>query len=361
MRKYHCTRAGLISSCLLMLVYGSVQFIGCDEAPFAPKDDDPPKDYRIYYSHWLDEGWVFWYKPIAGEFDSAAIPWDTTKDWFFTAKGPTVSHDGRLLYQPLAPKVSVFNTETWELVTELPYYVWSEPIVTSPGGQYVALPGDTLRILRTSDYSVVYTDPQRTVGGHFPISDERYYYAAGETIHVIDLNDPDSGSTSVTLTGGHVYRILTTPDESKWILYANLGSSVSAFAVYDVDRDLVIFSHPHWPGTGDIAITPDGKRAFFTNPGNLGSMPGDCQIMVFDVESNQIDRIISTYQYFDRARVPCLTIRSMVVTPDGQSLIGLDVRQLPSSFIRCDLREERMVDWFLTGKDFSRMSIRYTQ
>lgn len=345
---------------LILALVISFTFCGCDEAPFEPIDDPPPKDYRIYYSHWLDEGWVFWYKPIADEFDSAAIPWDTTKDWLFTAKGPTVSHDGRLLYQPLAPKVSVFDTETWELVTELPYKVWSEPIVASPGGQYVALPGDTLRILRTSDYSTVYTDPQRTVGGHFPASEERYYYAAGETIHVIDLDDPYQGSTSVHLSGGRVYRILTTPDESKWILYATLGSYSSSFAVFDVDADSLIFAHPHSPGDGDIAITPDGKQAFFTNPGNLGSMPGDFQITVFSVESNQIDRVISTMQYFDTTKSPYLQIRSLIVTPDGRSLIGLEEFSLPS-FLRYDLQEERFVNWMLIRKGVDRISIRHTQ
>jgi hypothetical protein len=228
--------------------------------------------------------------------------------------------------------------------------------VASPGGQYVALPGDSLRILRTTDYSLVYTFPQRTYGGHFGLSEDRYYYAFDGVVNVIELSDPYGAPRVVFTNEGYLSRVLTTPDESKWIMYGTLNMYQSIFLVYDAEKDSVIFSYPHTPGHGDIALSRDGKLAFFTNPGNLTGALGDSHITVFDVEANRIDRMIPTFQYEITTQPPDLWMRSMIVTPDNRWLIALEEFTTPS-FFRYDLKEEREVSWRLIRKGIEKMSI----
>ena len=237
---------------------------GCDDNPTKPKPPSGPKDYPVYfYNEW--DSILFAFHPTTRELDSLVI------DFPDHDRGVTVSADGRLLYFSQDEAVSVVTTDSLHLVEELPY---GGPAAISPDDGLLAIMGQDFYILRTTDWSVVFSDTARLHYGVFS-SDSRIFYVGrvddGEFFNCItwlrplDLN-PLLGCYAVP---GIPLKILPMSHDSRLLAYL-----LHRFVVYDTLLDSILFEADIWPGQGSLAMTPDGQFAFFSNPTTPQGEPG---------------------------------------------------------------------------------------
>ena len=296
----------------IMLLYA----LACNsDKPTEPKPEEE-KDYRVWFTNVGNRYVLYSYQPSLGEIDSTEIPW--------SIGGLTASADGSQLYISGEQSVTVIDSDSHELVAELPYDP-RRSVAVSPDGQYVAIPGDSLWILRTADYTLVYLDTLETGTGRFS-ADSRYYYTVASHVRKYGPLDGTVQVTTKVFDETGVRQVIPTPDESKWLIYARLYPLYTwAFIVYEPASDSVIFMEILAPGAGYVAMTPDGQYAFYGNPGTISFGPrptGDFR--VFDVQANAIDRIVSTEGFIDSLTPYLYPVGEMVLTPDGKWLVGID-------------------------------------
>jgi hypothetical protein len=223
----------------------------------------------------------------------------------------------------------VVDTDSFSLITELPYKPRLWPAV-SPNNEYLAITGDDLHILRTSDYSLLFSDTDITDFGKFSSDSRDFYCAAGWSsvssglVYKVDLSDGSFPVERHPFDDGGVVHVVPSIDETKWFLYLNVPSIwTCAFQVYDVAMDTVIFREVLVPGAGDVAITPDGHTAFYTNPGRSITDPiAPPGFTIFDVDANMIDTVVEDIEFFTGSTWMA-SPNQIVVTPDGRWLVIL--------------------------------------
>ena len=320
-----------LASCAVVIV------ITCDK-PFEPVE---PKDYPFYTANLNPTSQLFVFHPISNKVDSVEIPG-------YAYPGLTVSADGKLLYIAQGTSVVVVETDSFNYVTEL-MYPQEYPVEVSPDNRLIALTGDDLYVLRTSDYSLVFSDTSETIYGNFS-SDSRDFYCSSRIsqdsaylVYNVDLSDSLFPITRKSFAGRSVVHVVPSIDETKWFLYSNVALWTSAFEVYDAINDTIIFTDILVPGSGSIAMTPDGRYVFYTSPGGTGTdPPPDNSFTIFDVGANQIDTIIKDRDFFSDSgwvRPPSI----VSVSPDGKWLGMLGGQGIYGSFYLYDIEKKKLV------------------
>ena len=328
---------GAILSCFLM-------GFSCDK----PVEPVEPKDYPVYITD-VNRSVLFTYYPKTLQIDSVAIPWRAEE-------GITVSADGSRLYLATNSNVTVIDSKSHSLIAELPYRPHT-PVAVSPDNQLVAITGDDLTILRTSDYSVVFSDTDKTENGCFSADGKRFYCAAGWStntvgvVYKVDLSDSLFAVDRLPIADGGVIHVVPSFDETKLFLYLNVPGTY-AFEVYDVMLDSIIFREFLVPGAGEIAVMLDGRYVVYTNPGVSGTGPPSTgTFKIFDVVANEILAEVSAYDYVDSlpALIPPYT---MAVSPEGRWLVLLGGIQLAQQAIYLyDFERQELVDYKYLGRN----------
>lgn len=296
---------------------------GCDQRTVAPKPDpEPPKDYITYFCNVGEPFQLFQYHAVTRQVDSTPISWSPVY-------GITVSADGTRLYGVEPDRIVVAEINSLSIVAELPYSP-RRPVVVSPNGEYIAILGDSLCILLTSDYSVCFNRTGSFGGGAFS-ADSRSFYVPADWDAVsrgqvckLDLSDSTIPITHYAFEDGGVVQVIPSNDETKLFLYMTVGMWTGAYEVYDVVEDSVTFREFLVPGAGRVATTPDGKFVFYNNPGanGVGPLEWPPRFTVFDIGSTDIHRVVSDSTFFaDSGWVA--HPNSMAVTPDNRWLVML--------------------------------------
>jgi hypothetical protein len=224
--------------------------------------------------------------------------------------------------------------DSFTVVTQLPY---GAPISVSPDGQMIAVWGEGLYILRTSDYSEVFYDTTTlgAGGGVFSSNSHRFYCApSAGGVYILDLSIPSFPVTRITPPFGAVGDLAPSLDEFKLFLYLQRPQVLKygAFAVYDLTTDSLIFSDTLRPGYGELESTPDGRYVFYTNPGTMLTPPGPPWVTVYDVEKNEIHTRISTAGILDEPYEYGMPLGEICITPDGRWLVALPAKSFPFVF-----------------------------
>ncbi len=325
--------ATAVASCAIVLL------IGCDNDK--PTGSVKPKEYPFYISNTYPRELQIFH-PTTHKIDSISIPWDPYP-------GVTVSADGQRLYIAQGNSVVVVDADSLTLVTEL-FYLPEQPVIVSPDNRLIAITGNDLSILRTVDYSLVFSDSAVTGNGSFTSDSKNFYYSSrtsmdtGYFMNKVNLSDSLFPVTRKAIPGNGVGQVVPSVDETKWFLYRSVALWTYAFEVYDVINDSIIFREILAPGAGSIAISPDGKFAFYTNPGsNAIVLPQpDYSFTIFDIYTNSIDTVIKAPEYFSDTGwggPPNL----LSVSPDGKTLGILGGNLANIAFYVFDIERKELI------------------
>jgi len=341
------------ASLLLVAAIGLSLFLdGCEcDKPVEPK---PLTDYPVYFCDPEGTPELFVYHPLTQQVDSIEIPWRPRE-------GITVSADGKRLYLAQRACLVVVDTDSLNLIAELPYRP-DDPVGVSPDNQLVAMANNGLHILNAEDHSVVFQDTTPVIHCVFS-ADSKTLYCAGKGsnfVYKVDLSDATYPVSRKEFGDGMITYIVPSPDECKWFLYWSLGTWTSAFEVYDVLNDSIIFREGLTPGYGQIAISPDGKYAFYTNPGRSATdPPAPPAFTVFDIESNAIDTVVSDIDFFSDSTWVAHP-NWLAVTPDSRWLAILGGSLALRVLYLYDIQKGQLVhreDWGGSGHVFSNVSV----
>jgi hypothetical protein len=271
--------------------------------------------------------------------------------------GMCVSADGKRLYLIEQASIIVVDTDSLSPITELPYLGY---VAVSPNNQLVAISNhidQCLYILRTSDYSPVFTDTAFLRNLQFSIDSRRCFGTdvfgsdSGAFAYEVDLSEEPPAVRRRPLPGGGIVKLIPSIDETKWFIYRLVGLYVWSFEVYDVERDSVIFAQYLAPGAGFIEITPNGQYAFYGNPGTIMvGPPPPSTFTIFDIEDNDIYQEVSTRFFIDSVTPWYFPVGQMAVTPDGRWLIALGANA-PQQLLLYDIAHKRFVDYAYPGLD----------
>ncbi len=310
-----------VSSCAAVLIVTALLgVVGCGgDSPVEPAQ---PKDYVVWCSDGSGQGKYYGYHLLTGRMDSFSVAVQPTY-------GMTVSADGKRLYVPTttgSPGTAVIDIEQQTIIETVPasLYSPSHGQVFSPDGRYVAFQGDDLYILSYPDHNVVYHDTAYVWMGWFT-PDSRKFYAAGyntNQVLVVDMATLEA-TTWDNFLPYSVRHVRQTVDDDRWLVYLNIPQGAGAFGVVDHSRDSLLFFEFLAPGSGMIASTPDGRYAFYDNPGGeVDDIPPTPEFRVFDALRGQIDRLISTVGVVDGIEPANAPIGYLYVTPDGNWLFA---------------------------------------
>jgi DNA-binding beta-propeller fold protein YncE len=337
-------KAKALAVLALVAVVGGVWVYsgGCDRPkPNEPVEPDEPKDYIVYtsddYSHT-----VFGYHTLTRQVDSMYTP-------FSLRHGVTVSADGKRLFISSDDPVVVVDTDSLGFITEL---CCSGHVAVSPDNRYLALQWDTLRILDTRDYSLVFMDTIPVGGGVFTATGNTFYAVRENRpdfesyLYKLDLAVSDPMPVVQVFEDANVQRVVPTPDEKKLLLLVYGPLFPIAFAVYDIAADSIVHEHGVYGGTHYIAVTPDGRYAFHGNPSGSPDGYGRSEIVVFDIPANRVDRVVRTDFFIDSVTPPIFEVGSMAITPDGRWLAALTA-PAPYALLLFDIQQMSPVDYWI--------------
>ena len=287
---------------------------GCGDKPTEPRSGEP-RNYPVYTRGASGVYSMFVFYPETRLLD-------TIDDPYLKAEGLTVSADGRLIYLAFRDSVVVLDTDSLGIQAVLPFGA-AAGVAVSPDNRLIAFQGFGLAILRTTDYSLVYTDTDWVEDGVFSADSRTFYGVGGSEYDGIGYVYKVCGlpsSPHVTrkrLPGTSIYFIIPTPDESKLLAHQRYF-----FQVYDARTDSILFEDAYWPGVGYLAMTPNGRLAFYTNPSTPWWEKGTTHVTVFDIEANRILTTMGTDAFLDTLEPLTFGVGRMVVTPDMRWLVA---------------------------------------
>jgi len=311
--------AGMLALCLY--------FAGCDDNPIEPK---PAKDYPAYFLDCYHEeaNWYFVYHPTTNTVDSFWLPYRLP---------PFISADGQKMYVTAGTPTDhtdVLNLDSMAVIDQFPYL---GTISFSPDNRLLAVSGDSLVILNTSGYSVVFQDTTSMYHGAFSSNSKRFYGAprAGG-VYILDLSDPSFSVKRLSVPFGAVRHVAPSIDETKLFLYLQRPwfYHFGVFAVYDMVADSLIFSDTLWSGCGELEPTPDGRYVFYTNPGDSYGFGGSPWLTIYDIQQNAILSTISTVGILEYPYEYGIPLSEICISPDGKWLTAIGYRFVLSLDIR---------------------------
>jgi WD40 repeat protein len=310
-------------------------WLNCSERPTSPVPAELV-DYSCYCADLYDPV-AYRYRVLSGALDTIDLP-------FLAERGMTVSPDGSTLYVAGHDAVAAVDVATEEFTT-----VWNgfagHGVTVSPNGKYLAVQGQDLRILDIESLSIVHSDTDETFLGVFSADSRRFYAPGGAVAQIYKVSLDGSGMVSRSSFPNRLYtRLRLSEDETKWFLW-DAEECAGHFEVLDLLADSIVFSRRYAPGNARLALSRDGRWAFFTNPGLILDIcdlsPNPLYtIEVYNVADNATATPISTKVTTDAGLPDSALIVDVVVTPDNRWLVGMSWR---GEFVTIDLDQMKVV------------------
>jgi hypothetical protein len=316
----------MLSVLVTALVVFSAVLYSCsrDDPPTGP---GPVKDYPVYFIDGDDLNRLCRYYPVENRLDTVVLPFEIRWDY-------ELSPDGDMLYVCALDNVYIVALSDTPHVVDYIAKRCAGGVAISNDGSLLALSGDNLEIVRTSDHSLVFSDTNRTSQGVFS-HDDKTFYAVGRVD--VEGYDPYPALYRVSLTDTTDIRktafldnpyprgprqIVPFRDDRMLAVYFESWYVGHSFEIYDQTEGDVVFSDIFLPGYGSITLDPIGRYAYYTNPGRIieGATPPS-EFYRFNVELMTRDKTISTSGAFEDPAFYWWPVGDVVATPDGRWLI----------------------------------------
>ncbi len=297
----------------------AVWLAGCDDDFVVPPVGPEPAHLYFFEGSYNDQ--IFLFDPVALSLDSFILPvlarWDIR-----------VSPDEKTLYVPNDEGLHVIDLASRQMTQTLPFLgFWR--VAVSPDGAFLAVLGDSLLVVRTSDYSIIYSDTNSAVWwdqGRFS-RDSKHFFCAklyysppgprayGSAFH-LDLRKRPYRTSERERPEGAVRMVVPSPRLDRWLLIIGGGR----FAVLDTLGDSLIYDETLPGPAGAVVVTPDGRRVVYSYPGNLGYPTQAHSFRIYDLCSNQRVMEVETWFVRSDSTVDFFQPSSIVFTSDGDHM-----------------------------------------
>jgi len=301
------------TAALALFVGVIVYFTGCGEDK-GTNPDAEPAEHLFYVGTRLDGN-----RSLIKTFsvEQRAFIDSFVVDSFEILYMSVIGDNDKLLLSSVDEGVRFYDINSKELVYSTGEYCCGEHV--SKNSEYYDAYTDRMLILNTENYSEIYQGGYHSVLGSFSFNSVYSLYTQSDSLIVYNIEgDSIEGSYQLTRNGStfRIYKIWPTVDMSKLFLIGNQGR-ILYFAVTDFGGDSVrVLQAPLRTAGEDAAVSPDGNYLYFVNtPYTDHEMPR-MKIDVYDVNTEQLVRSISTaeYDYFEPQEI--------ALTADGKYLLA---------------------------------------
>ena len=238
------------------------------------------------------------------------------------------------------------------MLADLPYRPIG-PVAVSPDNRLIAIMTDSLLVLHTDTYEIVFHHPSLVRQGAF--SDD------SRTLSCVTA-DPDNAVLAVALrpdtsiverilvAGGQPTKVIPAMNGQRLLVYLEEQPMISRLAVIDRLAGAEVYSERIFPGEGDVVSAANWDRAVYTNSGDPDRIEGSSSFKIFDIGANEpVEEILTRRTDVPPALRPC-PVGQVQITPDHRWLIGLSAAE-PQQLFLYDLDNERFADWRAFGDD----------
>lgn len=325
---------------LLLAGVGSL-LIGCDDGAGTAL---PSNDYTVYLWDDSSSPLLYRYHPLSHHIDSIHLPWKAVQ-------GISVAGDGRMLYVALDTGVLVVEADSFSPVTCLPYRPRG-PVAVSPDNQLVAILGDSLVVVRSSDYAVVFREATPVWSGAFA-DDSRILACAGDPssseILVVDLGSAEGVVERITLEEGSPQAAIPVMGGERILVYVKNEDLLYRLAVIDRLSSKEVYTEYIYPGSGYMAGAAGWDRAVYTNSGRPNNPEGSSSFKIFDIDANEPVAEVNTRRFIDDSVPEAFPVGPVVVTPDHRWLVALNA-PVANELLLYDLKNGEFTDWRQLGQ-----------
>jgi DNA-binding beta-propeller fold protein YncE len=136
------------------------------------------------------------------------------------------------------------------------------------------------------------------------------------------------------------------PDGKRlYFLGGDPNTIFSMFGCYDLETESILFTFPMYGTNGAVAVRPDGKEVYVTDPGGIfQDWPTPGTIFIFDADNGQYIDGISLFGYGTVPGIPAPG-DEVVFTPTGERAfvgVGREDKTL-GSILTVDTKERRVI------------------
>jgi len=210
----------------------------------------------------------------------------------------------------------------------------------------LAVIGEAFWLLDAHDYSLCYEDTVELMGGSFLRGSSLFLGESERHLHIVNTVDNTAMVREVGQSEPWSWDMAVTPDGRKLIQYLRFG-----FRVFDLFGDSTLFEEWFSPGEGFLAMTPNGRYAFYSNPSTpLGGI-GTTSFKVFDIRNNRVLLEAETDSFARAHGSPYglgFGVGRMAVTPDNRWLFAHNTYP-GSQYLLFDIAKMRLVDFHRFG------------
>ncbi len=306
---------------LLVIVTASVWLVSCDkDCPTCPEPDDGRSQGRAYIA--IPDGINGIYVIDLGT-DSVV---DSVK---FGEDGGgiiRVTADGRFVLASATDDIfRVFDARDMSTVSTVPAF-----------GLFELIRSDSAILGQYSDEFTVYSLPDLDTILHaqLPLRSTRYHYSesrrevytlrGSDTLVAISVDSLVIVDQWLVRSGGvsqYYLNNFTIGSDGQLAYFAATGQSSALFITYNLETRQIVATHPINGPVGRIAVSPDGKEVWITDPWTSRTPWVSNGIWVFDGRTGQFKRTISLVGYLPGDPLEPLIARAIEFTPDGKNVI----------------------------------------
>ncbi len=306
---------------LLALVTAAAWLLSCDEdCPTCPEPDNGRSQGRAYVA--IPDG-INGIYVIDLETDSVI---DSVKFGEYGGGDARVSRDGRyLLTSATDQQFRVYDTRNMSIVAASPAFGSFELVRSDSAilGQYysmltlVSFPDlDTLlqRDVSVRPISVRYSE-QRRVAYTLRGADTLVAVSV-DSLVVVDEWIIRSGQESSFYLNSRAFS-----HDDRFAYFTAYGPGSALFVTYNLETRQIVATHPINGPVGRIAVSPDGKEVWVTDPWSIRTSWVSNGIWVFDGRTGRFKRTISLVGYLPSNPMEPLIARAIEFAPDGKNVI----------------------------------------
>ncbi len=109
--------------------------------------------------------------------------------------------------------------------------------------------------------------------------------------------------------------------DDRFAYFTAYGPTSALFITYDLELRQIVATHPINGPVGRIAVSPDGKEVWVTDPWTIRTSWVSNGIWVFDGRTGRFKRTISLVGYLPSDPMEPLIARAIAFAPDGKNVI----------------------------------------
>lgn len=306
---------------LLVTITAAVWLMSCDkDCPTCPEPDDGRSQGRAYIA--IPDG-INGIYVIDLETDSVV---DSVKFREESVVNIRLTSDDRYLMASVTDDLfRVYDARDLSVISTCPTFGWFEAVRNDSA--ILGLSGTSFLLLSFPDLDTIATNDLgvRSISFKYSTRTRQAYTLRGSDTLVSVSADSLVIVDEWVIRHGEVSEFYLNSraisHDDRFAYFTATGATSALFITYNLETRQIVATHPINGPVGRIAVSPDGKEVWVTDPWTSRTPWVSNGIWVFDGRTGQFKRTISLVGYLPGDPLEPLIARAIEFAPDGKNVI----------------------------------------